>query len=122
MTTAPHFEDYSAAQAWIADRAKAYGGKRKFCASDEYRAMYPAILSAYEADRHAVRDRYKEAGYKHGQRVEVIVGHSIFGPIYRDAILDLVGTVAKAKLVKLFRAPDRSSAIRTITNPRIMIN
>tara|TARA_Y100001963_G_C6683088_1_gene400817 strand:- start:406 stop:765 length:360 start_codon:yes stop_codon:yes gene_type:complete len=104
----PDFKNYAEAQSWIAAGAAKCGGKNKFLASDEYRAAYPAIRAAYDADKADKGARsiawIKGQGFAHGDAVKVKVGeHLIFGPIMRSATLDLSGAEPVARLDEAFQ-------------------
>lgn len=120
----PEFNTYQEAQSWIAERAAAYGGKRKLYASEEYRAAYPAIKKAFDAGMSsngaAGIQHCRNNGFSHGDTVRVLVGsHLLFGPVFREARLDLSGSEPVAHLFETYRADNMKRGIRKIRFPKI---
>jgi hypothetical protein len=70
---APSFAGYDDARKWIDAKAKEYGGKRAFYASEEYKAALPEIQKLYELEIKDYQDKaakaLKEAGVAPGDRV-----------------------------------------------------
>lgn len=118
------FASYAAAQAWIKLHADAAGlGLRAFQSTASYRDAYPAIRAAYDAETDTANANAiactKLAGFTHGQPVKVVVGHSLFGPIWRAATLDLSGAGPVATLDEPLYKPGAKRAVRTVKNPRL---
>lgn len=128
MTNTPptptQFSTYTDATDWVETRAASYGGKRKFFASDEYRAAYPAIQASFEATQkatgNALRDQLKAQGRKHGDKVTVQVGSTLFGPVKRQGWLDLDGDAPAVHLDAPYLKTGAKRAIRTVKDPRII--
>lgn len=116
------FNSYSEATSWINSKAKEYGSKNKFYASDEYREAYPEIVKAFKMKNASVADaitkRVIAAGYKEGDKVMAVVAqHLIFGNIYRKGTLCFKDGV-KVILDESYVAPGKKRGIRTIKSPK----
>lgn len=98
----PVFADYASARAWVDNKAKKYGTKQAFTASEEYRKAYPQISALYNAEKTASNAKrvqaMTDAGVKVGDTVSTFVHSGFLGGETRTGKIVMRGGVPTVQL------------------------
>ncbi len=110
---APQFIDYQDVTNWIEQKAKEYGGRNKFLASEEYHKIYPTIKNIAESYRYEkskeAQKAMREASVKYGDKVDYAVPQPFGGvTIFEGALIDK-GGMPRVQLTE--SAPDGRKSV-----------